>query len=111
MAKGTVLSEDDLVFCHDDGTPLLPDVVTKAWSKIARKVGLEGIRLHDARHTHASLMLKQNIHPKIVSERLGHATVAFQLHWTFTLMLSLDFKLRPQGDLMRVWVAIGLQNP
>jgi len=33
------------------------------------------IRLHDARHTHASLMLKQGIHPKIVQERLGHASI------------------------------------
>ena len=39
----------------------------------------QGIRLHDARHTHASLMLKQGIHPKIVQERLGHSTIAITL--------------------------------
>ena len=33
------------------------------------------IRLHDARHTHASLMLKQGIHPKVVQERLGHSSI------------------------------------
>ena len=37
------------------------------------------MRLHDARHTHASLMLKQGVHPKIVQERLGHATIATTL--------------------------------
>ena len=37
------------------------------------------IRLHDARHTHASLMLKQGIHPKIVQERLGHSSIAMTL--------------------------------
>lgn len=37
------------------------------------------IRLHDARHTHASLILKQGVHPKIVQERLGHATIAITL--------------------------------
>ena len=37
------------------------------------------IRLHDARHTHASLMLKQGIHPKIVQERLGHASIQITL--------------------------------
>jgi len=36
-------------------------------------------RLHDARHTHASLLLKQNAHPKIVQERLGHASVSTTL--------------------------------
>ena len=38
-----------------------------------------GIRLHDARHTHASLMLKQGVHPKIVQEHLGHASIQITL--------------------------------
>ena len=41
--------------------------------------GLDRIRLHDARHTHASLMLKQGVHPKVVQERLGHATISTTL--------------------------------
>ena len=40
---------------------------------------MSGIRLHDARHTHASLLLKQGVHPKIVKERLGHASVQITL--------------------------------
>jgi len=44
-----------------------------------RRSGLNGIRLHDARHTHASLMLKQGIHPKIVQERLGHSSIQVTL--------------------------------
>lgn len=40
---------------------------------------MKRIRFHDARHTHASLMLKQGIHPKIVQERLGHSTIAVTL--------------------------------
>jgi integrase len=47
--------------------------------KLARSVGLQGIRLHDARHTHASLLLKQGVHPKVVQERLGHASIAITL--------------------------------
>jgi integrase len=50
-----------------------------AWTKLANRVGLKGIRLHDARHTHASLMLKQGVHPKIVQERLGHASIQITL--------------------------------
>lgn len=38
-------------------------------------IEFESIRFHDARHTHASLMLKQGIHPKVVQERLGHSNI------------------------------------
>ena len=41
--------------------------------------GSLGIRLHDARHTHASLLLKQGVHPKIVQERLGHGSIQITL--------------------------------
>jgi len=61
------------------GKTLLPDTVTHAWIKLVRRIGLEGIRLHDARHSHASLMLKQGTHPKIVQERLGHASISLTL--------------------------------
>ena len=76
---GLSLTTEDLVFSHPDGSPLLPNTVTHAFIKIARRAGLGGIRLHDLRHTHATLMLKQGVHPKIVSERLGYATVGITL--------------------------------
>ncbi len=79
LMLGIGLADGDLVFSKPDGTPLLPGTVSHAWTKLAQRAGLKGIRLHDARHTHASLMLKQNIHPKIVQERLGHATIAVTL--------------------------------
>lgn len=71
--------EVDLVFCHEDGTPMLPDTITHAWLKLVRRNGQAGIRLHDARHTHASLLLKAGVHPKVVQERLGHASIAITL--------------------------------
>jgi len=73
------MTENDLIFSHWDGSPLLPDSITHAWVKLVRKCGLKGIRLHDARHTHATIMLKQGVHPKIVQERLGHATISTTL--------------------------------
>jgi len=76
---GIPLKDDDLVFSHFDGTPLLPDTISHAWTKIVEHAGLKNFRLHDARHTHASLLLKQNVHPKIVQERLGHATISTTL--------------------------------
>ena len=46
---------------------------------LAARASVKVIRLHDARHTHASLMLKQGVHPKIVQERLGHASIQITL--------------------------------
>jgi integrase len=69
------VSPSDLIFSHYNGTPLLPQSVTQAWERLARRSGLAGVRLHDARHSHASLMLKQGIHLKVVSERLGHSGI------------------------------------
>ena len=76
---GTPLQDDALLFSHIDGTPLLPDTITRFWIKTVRRLGLKGIRLHDARHTHASLLLKQNVHPLVVSQRLGHANISTTL--------------------------------
>ena len=76
---GGVEADDDLVFAHPDGSPFLPDSVTHALIKIARRAGLYGVRLHDCRHTHASLMLWQGVHSKVVQERLGHSTIAVTL--------------------------------
>ena len=51
------------------------NAVTLTFRRILNKVNLKGIRIHDLRHTHATLMLIAGIHPKVVSERLGHANI------------------------------------
>lgn len=79
VIMGIPIKDDDLVFSGIEGKPLLPDTVSHVWSKLVKRTGLEGIRFHDARHTHASLMLKQGVHPKVVQERLGHATISTTL--------------------------------
>ena len=79
LMLGMPLKDDDLVFSQVDGKPLLPDTVSHAWAKTVKRAGLKHFRLHDGRHTHASIMLKQGIHPKIVQERLGHATISTTL--------------------------------
>jgi len=43
------------------------------------QIDLPRIRLHDLRHTHATILLQQNIHPKVVSERLGHSGITFTM--------------------------------
>jgi integrase len=76
---GIPFTNDRLVFCIPDGKPLIPATVRQAWRRLIKRLGYPNIRFHDLRHTHASLMLKQGIHPKIVQERLGHATISTTL--------------------------------
>ena len=76
---GTKLKETELVFGTPEGNPLLPDMISNTWLRIIKRAGLSHFRLHDARHTHASLLLKQGVHPKVVQERLGHATISTTL--------------------------------
>jgi integrase len=73
------LTNDDLVFGDVEGKPWRPNTITRAWETMASHAGVKVIRLHDARHTHASIMSKQGIHPKIVQERLGHASIQMTL--------------------------------
>jgi integrase len=76
---GLLLKDDDLVFSTMESKPLRPNTVSRAWNMLASRAGVKIIRLHDARHTHASLMLKQGTHPKIVQERLGHSSITVTL--------------------------------
>ena len=55
------------------------DNVYHRWVKLVRRLSLKCIRLYDARHTYASLMLKQGVHPKIVQEGLGHSSIQVTL--------------------------------
>ncbi len=75
---GCPFSEDDFVFSDPNRKPLLPDTVTHAWIRLRKALGLNS-RLHDLRHSHATALLKQGIHPKIVQERLGHANIGITI--------------------------------
>lgn len=79
LAWGPAWTDVGLVFTREDGEALHPDRVTKMFDGHVKRAGLQRIRLHDLRHTHATLALAAGVHPKVVSERLGHATVALTL--------------------------------
>jgi site-specific recombinase XerD len=76
---GESLSPTDLVFCHPDGSPIRPNSLTRAFHDIAVSLSKEGISLHGLRHAHASILLQQGVHPKIVQERLGHSSISTTL--------------------------------
>ena len=72
---GYAVNEDSPVFRYRHGAPMLPRGVSDAFKKIANRAGLEGHSFHSTRHAHATLMLRQGIHPRVVQERLGHQKV------------------------------------
>jgi len=76
---GPAWTDSGLVFTRTDGKLLHPERVSKAFRTAVKKTGLPQIHLHDLRHTHATLALEAGVHPKVVSDRLGHATVAITL--------------------------------
>ncbi len=68
-----------LVFCKEDGSPIHPHTFSQAFERLVAKSGLPRIRLHDLRHTHASIALQAGVPVKVISERLGHESPAFTL--------------------------------
>jgi integrase len=69
----------DLVICTQKGNPVNPRMLYKAWTRLMSTLKVPEITFHDLRHTHASLLLKQGVHPKVVSERLGHSSITLTL--------------------------------
>lgn len=69
-----------LIFPSETGTPVNPEnLVKRSFKPLLKKAGLPEIRFHDLRHTCATLLLGRGVHPKIVQELLGHATIAMTL--------------------------------
>ena len=77
--KAEAWSDSGYVFTKETGEPWHPQMVSRAFAQAIAAAKLPEIRLHDLRHTHATLALQAGIHPKVVSERLGHATVSITL--------------------------------
>jgi integrase len=77
---GSAHEDLDLVFAQLDGKPLhAHNVVRRDFQKVLERAGLPRIRFHDLRYCHATLLLQQGVHPKVVQERLGHSTIAMTL--------------------------------
>jgi integrase len=73
---GEAYSEHGLVFAREDGTPIPPELVTKAFTELCKAAGVRPVRLHDLRHGAASLRLAAGVDIAVVSKQLGHSTIS-----------------------------------
>lgn len=74
------------VIRQKDGSPLLPDSMTRKWIRFTEENNFPKIRLHDLRHSNATALIRAGVSPKVVSERLGHSDVSITLN-TYTHVL------------------------
>jgi len=70
---------DTRVVTRGDGLPVQPNSIYHSWVRFLADTGLPRIRFHDLRHSHATALLSSGVHPKVASERLGHARVGITL--------------------------------
>ena len=76
LAAGEAWQDDGFVFTQADGSPIDPNRVTRDFQKIVGAAGLPHLTLKGLRHAHATLLLVEGVHPKVVSERLGHSNIS-----------------------------------
>jgi integrase len=76
LVAGSEWHDTDLVFCQPNGKPIDAKGDWRRWRNLLEEAGVRHARLHDARHTAATLLLAQNISPRVVMEILGHSTIA-----------------------------------
>jgi integrase len=79
LAVGPDYTDHGLVFAEPDGSPTHPDRFRERFEHRVARSGLPPIRFHDLRHTYATLQLQAGVHPKVVSEALGHANIGITL--------------------------------
>lgn len=80
LSAGSLWQDHDLVLCNAVGRPLdANNMRRRSFAHVLRRAGLQRMRFHDLRHSTASLLLSQGVHPKVVQELLGHSQIAITM--------------------------------
>jgi integrase len=95
------------MFSSRNGKPMEPGNLYLEFKALLKRANLPDIRFHDLRHTAATLMLQQGIHPKIVSERLGHSDVALTLNCYSHVLPGIQDQAAEQIDELLVPIDVG----
>ncbi len=100
LAAGSAWREGDLVFCCEDGRPLENSTVRGVLRRSLQRAELPMVRIHDLRHTAASLLLAGGVHPRVVQELLGHSTITLTLETYSHTTPALHQEAANQMDLL-----------
>jgi integrase len=79
LRLGVRQDPETLVCAREDGRPKQPDSLTHEFTYLIGRADVPRVRFHDLLHSHATHLLGQGVHPKIVQERLGHSTISITL--------------------------------
>jgi integrase len=80
LAAGPAYARDGFVFADERGKHLYPPTLTNRWLKLVARSGLPRMTMYGCRHTHATILLRACVNPKVVAERLGHGSVVITLN-------------------------------
>ena len=97
LKAGEKWQEHGLVFCNTYGSYLNPDALLAQFHRLLEKVGLPRMRLHDLRHSAATILLGKGTHPKLVQELLGHSSIDITMDIYSHVIPTM------QRDLMEKW--------
>ena len=99
LAMGAAWEDNDLVFTNQLGRPIEKQNLTRrSFRPLLERAGLPRIRFHDLRHSAATLLLQQGVHPKVVQERLGHSTISVTMDIYSHVMPTLQREAAQQLD-------------
>jgi len=100
LRLGVRVNDRSFVVAQADGQPVKPRPLSDEWRRNLSKTGLDTIRFHDLRHSHATQMLAAGVHPKVASERLGHSTIGITLDFYSHVMPGIGADAAEQVDAM-----------
>ncbi len=111
LSIGPLYEDGDLVCASPDGRPWPPDSFSTAFASTVRRSSFKHFRFHDLRHSHATQLLKAGVHPKVVSERLGHSGIGITLDTYSHVMPGMQEDAAERIDAsLRVALSAGFQG-
>jgi integrase len=81
MKAGSTWAGLDLVFCNEDGSPIDPSRDHRAWKALLVEAGVKPYRLHDARHSAATILMLRGVQPRVVQDILGHSQISVTMRY------------------------------
>jgi integrase len=85
MTAGPAWRDGDLVWCQPNGRPIGSHADWEEWHALLKAAGIRRVRVHDARHTAATLLLAQGVDQRVVMEILGHSQISMTSKYAHVL--------------------------